>query len=160
MLSKMSEADEYGYDGSYFTSGSLPSPGFAYQDGYITSSPPTSRKPDALESETETESEAMSIQTPPEFERRPLPIRPEAPPMTPRRSASKSKRPYPVQDTHVAELVVFDYGVAVFLGFEEAQEKSILEDLNVAGLLTRPIEESDWEIEQGHYIVSISCILT
>ncbi|CUA73786.1 Sad1-interacting factor 3 [Schizosaccharomyces pombe 972h-] [Rhizoctonia solani] len=45
ILSKMSEAEEYGYDGNYFVAGS-PGNEFSLEGGgYISSSPPTSRKP-------------------------------------------------------------------------------------------------------------------
>ncbi|CAE6423574.1 unnamed protein product [Rhizoctonia solani] len=45
ILSKMSEAEEYGYDGTYFAAGS-PDNRFSLEGGgYISSSPPTSRKP-------------------------------------------------------------------------------------------------------------------
>ncbi|CAE6470274.1 unnamed protein product [Rhizoctonia solani] len=45
ILSKMSEAEEIGYDGTYFAAGS-PGNDFSLEGGgYISSSPPTSRKP-------------------------------------------------------------------------------------------------------------------
>ncbi|QRV90714.1 Sad1-interacting factor 3 [Ceratobasidium sp. AG-Ba] len=47
--SKMSEAEEYGYDGTYFAAGS-PSQPYSFEGGgYIASSPPNSRKPHRLE---------------------------------------------------------------------------------------------------------------
>ncbi|KAH7886839.1 hypothetical protein F5I97DRAFT_1060802 [Phlebopus sp. FC_14] len=51
----------------------------------------------------------------------------------------------------VAEVVFFAYGVAVFYGFSEVQERGILEDLEIAGVLKRPIREEDWEIEACHF---------
>ncbi|KAF8680086.1 hypothetical protein RHS04_04080 [Rhizoctonia solani] len=45
ILSKMSEAEEYGYDGTYFAPGSPSNPYSLEGGGYISSSPPTSRKP-------------------------------------------------------------------------------------------------------------------
>ncbi|CAE6424480.1 unnamed protein product [Rhizoctonia solani] len=45
ILSKMSEAEEYGYDGTYFAPGSPSNPYSFEGGGYISSSPPTSRKP-------------------------------------------------------------------------------------------------------------------
>lgn len=38
----------------------------------------------------------------------------------------------------VAEVVVFDYGVAVFLGFDEHQERMILEDLHAVRFRSAP----------------------
>ncbi|KZZ93843.1 sporulation protein RMD8 [Moelleriella libera RCEF 2490] len=56
-----------------------------------------------------------------------------------------------------AELFVFSYGVVVFWNFTEHQEKDILADLTFAGidggvsLLTRPLEEDDFETEEFHF---------
>ncbi|CAL1695540.1 unnamed protein product [Somion occarium] len=50
-----------------------------------------------------------------------------------------------------AEVVFFSYGVAVFFGLEETQERAILDDIRGAGVMRRPLEEKDWEIEECHY---------
>lgn len=47
----------------------------------------------------------------------------------------------------------FDYGVAVFYGFEEGEERKILEDLEKAGVFVRRVGEEDWEVEECHYVV-------
>ena len=60
------------------------------------------------------------------------------------------------QDDEVAEVVFFGYGVVVFFGLSERQEKSIIEDIDKAGILTDPIAERDWEIEECHFVVSLS----
>jgi uncharacterized Rmd1/YagE family protein len=125
----MAEAEEYGYDGLYFTSGSEPHPGFAHRDGYISSSPPTQRYPDRLESDTDADLEASITD-------------PEGSPETftqqfhngarpTERTDNNSRSKTVAFDEHVAEVVIFDYGVAVFLGMEEPQERAILEDLQM-----------------------------
>lgn len=64
----------------------------------------------------------------------------------------------PVTDAkNFAEMFVFAYGVVVFWNFTENQEKDILADLtfveNETGvsLVTRPLDESDFETEQFHF---------
>lgn len=53
-----------------------------------------------------------------------------------------------------AEIVLFAYGVAVFFGFDEMQERDILEDVHGAGTVKGARAESEWEIEECHYAVS------
>lgn len=55
-------------------------------------------------------------------------------------------------EDEVGEVVFFEYGVVVFFGLEERCERDILEDIERAGILKRPINEEDWEIEECHYI--------
>lgn len=56
-----------------------------------------------------------------------------------------------------AEMFVFSYGVVVFWNFTEYQEKDILADLTFAdaedgiSLLTRPLEQHDFETEEFHF---------
>jgi uncharacterized Rmd1/YagE family protein len=54
----------------------------------------------------------------------------------------------------VAEAVFYSYGVSVFFGFTETQEKEIMEDCLNAGAWSRPQLEDDWEVEECHYVVS------
>lgn len=55
------------------------------------------------------------------------------------------------------EMFVFSYGVVVFWNFTEHQEKDILADLTFAenetgtSLVTRPLEQSDFETEEFHF---------
>jgi uncharacterized Rmd1/YagE family protein len=63
------------------------------------------------------------------------------------------------QDDQVAEVVFFSYGVVVFFGLGEAQEKSIIEDIEKAGVPADPISERDWEVEECHFVVSLSFFL-
>jgi uncharacterized Rmd1/YagE family protein len=135
ILSRLSEAEENGYQGTYFTSPAARDPN-SVQDGYITSSSPVeSRRPAPPISESEAEA--------PEQER-PLP-----------------RAPVPVKKTEdeVAEVVFFNYGVVVFFGLNEGQERGILEDIEGAAILKRPIVEDDWEVEECHFVVSISLLI-
>ncbi|GJN79372.1 hypothetical protein PLIIFM63780_002885 [Purpureocillium lilacinum] len=56
-----------------------------------------------------------------------------------------------------AEMFVYSYGVVVFWNFTEHQEKDILADLTFAdaedgiNLLTRPLDQDDFETEQFHF---------
>lgn len=53
----------------------------------------------------------------------------------------------------VAEAVFYSYGVSVFFGFTETQEKEIMEDCLNAGAWSRPQDEDEWEVEECHYVV-------
>lgn len=55
------------------------------------------------------------------------------------------------EEDRIAEVVFFAYGVAVFFGLEEGQERAIVEDISNAGILKRPMKEDDWEIEECHF---------
>jgi uncharacterized Rmd1/YagE family protein len=63
------------------------------------------------------------------------------------------------QDDQAAEVVFFSYGVVVFFGLGEAQEKGIIEDIEKAGVLADPISERDWEVEECHFVVSLSFLV-
>lgn len=65
------------------------------------------------------------------------------------REHQQSKR----KEDEVAEVVFFQYGVVVFFGLEEGQEKGIIEDLDNNGILKRPVKEDDWEVEECHFTV-------
>lgn len=58
---------------------------------------------------------------------------------------------------NLAEMFVFSYGVVVFWNFTEHQEKDILADMTFAdaedgiSLLTRPLEQDDYETEEFHF---------
>lgn len=141
LFAKMNEAEDRGYDGDYFTSTSPELNRFS-RDGYIQSSPPRNRNISYRSSSTDSEQE-------PELES-------DYP--NPRRNGKgKARRRMSDQfeETSRAEVVVFDYGVTVFMGMEESQEKAILEDFQRAGVWVRGRPEEDWEIEVCHYVVSI-----
>ncbi|KAG8777492.1 hypothetical protein FRC12_000359 [Ceratobasidium sp. 428] len=119
--SKMSEAEEYGYDGTYFAPGSPSKPYSLEGGGYIASSPPNSRKPHRHDSD---------------------------PPILPRNNSDQWQ---PEDEDHFADAIFFDYGVVVFFGLEEGQERDILDDLHNAGILQGRRTEDDWETEECHY---------
>ena len=52
----------------------------------------------------------------------------------------------------VAEVVFFEYGVTVFFGLTEREERDVLEDCESAGIWTGALEEADWEVEECHYV--------
>ena len=70
---------------------------------------------------------------------------------SPQRSREQNLK---VLDENVAEVIIFQYGVVVFFGLEERQEKDILEDLATAGGYIKQREEEEWEVEACHYVVS------
>jgi len=150
-LSRMSQAEEDGYTGSYFIPGRSPEHGFSH-DGYIarslTGSPPVDRRMrDLEESEVEGESyERGFLVDTPSITQSPTLIPPTAPvsePMTPVAAGDDA-----------AEIVFFAYGVVVFFGFDEMQERDILEDVHGAGTVKGVRAESEWEIEECHFAVS------
>ncbi|KAF8644902.1 hypothetical protein AX16_008186 [Volvariella volvacea WC 439] len=56
-----------------------------------------------------------------------------------------------IPEDEIGEVVFFEYGVVVFFGLQENQERDILEDIERAGIMRRRIVEPDWEIEECHY---------
>jgi uncharacterized Rmd1/YagE family protein len=140
LLSRLSEAEENGYQGTYFSSAS-PSRN-SIRDGFITSSSPVdTRKPIP-------QTPASDVTTFPESESEHSPhngwvsddqARPEPPPQ-PR-----------LPEEEVAEVVFFEYGVVVFFGLDTGQERSILEDIDKAGIMKRRLEEENWEVEECHF---------
>ncbi|RXW19342.1 hypothetical protein EST38_g6507 [Candolleomyces aberdarensis] len=55
----------------------------------------------------------------------------------------------------VGEVVFFEYGVLVFFGLTEREERDVLEDIEQAGVMRRPISEDDFEIEECHFAPSV-----
>ena len=96
--------------------------------------PSTSPAPSTdILSETETQPETL-----PTIEETPrLPVRQALPP----------------DPETFAEVVFFAYGVVVFFGLDEMQERSILEDVQGAGVMQKALREERWEIEECHYEV-------
>jgi uncharacterized Rmd1/YagE family protein len=67
---------------------------------------------------------------------------------------------YSIHGSTVAEVFIFSYGVVVLWNFTANQEKDILADLTFSNasatgmappLMTRPLEESDFETEEFHF---------
>ena len=140
-----SEAEELGYQGTYFTS----TPAERRRlDGYMTGGgspdhtplisgsyedPPQMQQPRGDHDDTRTRPKAQS------------------PNVTKRKKRKTSKAEPPVDYSNVAEAVFFSYGVAVFFGFSENQEIGVLEDLGRAGVMKRKMTEGDWEVEECHF---------
>ncbi|TFY63326.1 hypothetical protein EVG20_g6356 [Dentipellis fragilis] len=55
-----------------------------------------------------------------------------------------------------AEIVFLAYGVVVFFGLSEGEERALIEDLDAAGVVRRRRPEADWEIEECHYVYDSS----
>ncbi|KAF7308667.1 DUF155 domain-containing protein [Mycena chlorophos] len=138
LLSRLSEAEEDGYQGSYFPAARSPE---ERNDGYISSSSPVFERMSRAVSQDVVETTASETEPPtqlsPETPLRALPDEVPLPPRTP--------------DDDCAEVVFFDYGVVVFFGLLEEQEKSILEDIENAGIMKKRLSEDDWEIEECHF---------
>ena len=158
-LAHLSEAEENGYQGTYFTS--QPSPA-SLREGYISStSPIDSRNPQ------------RTLPAPEQYVEPPTPDSESLPVLTaiaedtdlgeetdpgtwkPVYDAQEPEiaPPTRIREEEVAEVVFFDFGVVVFFGLEERHEKDILEDISNAGIVKRPIDEDDWEIEECHFAV-------
>lgn len=127
----VSEAEETADDTNYF---SAPTPTVEL-DGYIPTTPPATAALGGAYSEPVTPTQLSAVS----------PVVP-AP-------ARRSPNHHPDPDTF-AEAVFFAYGVVVFFGLAEAQERSILEDIEAAEVMQKPLKEERWEIEECHYEVS------
>ncbi|KAG2109852.1 uncharacterized protein F5147DRAFT_690524 [Suillus discolor] len=56
------------------------------------------------------------------------------------------------EEDRIADVVFFAYGVVVFFGLDEGQERAIIEDISTnASILKRPMKEDDWEIEECRF---------
>ena len=152
-LTRMSEAEEDGYTGSYFIPGRSPERGFSH-DGYIarsqslTNSPPIDRRmrePEESEVEGESRERGLLVDTP---------LLAQTPTLLPAPAPASEPRTPVATGDDAAEIVFFAYGVAVFFGFDEMQERDILEDVHGAGTLKAARAESEWEIEECHFAVS------
>ncbi|KAG6900297.1 hypothetical protein C0993_000270 [Termitomyces sp. T159_Od127] len=141
-LAGLSEAEEDGYQGTYFDT-HTPRPSNS-RAGYISSSytEPGSLPHDMneilLPSEAESEQEpAYGSLSEAESPRQ--------------RKVHWQSPPLPKFEEDVAEVVFFEYGVIVFFGLHERQERDILEDIARAGIIRRPLGEDQWEIEECHF---------
>jgi uncharacterized Rmd1/YagE family protein len=156
-LTRMSQAEEDGYTGSYFIPGRSPENGFWRDDGYIAShSPPTvrrEREPEESELDGESRDRGMSVEpteTPALVAQEPAftHVAPAAPP------EGEERTPVLAPGDDAAEIVFFTYGVAVFFGFDEIDERYILEDVHGAGAVKGARQEGEWEVEECHFAVS------
>jgi len=135
LLIRMTEAEELGYHETYFTPSSPER--FSLTDGYISASPPTTR---GISNQNEHPTPVLSNESS-------NPISQTGVARSPQKKLPKKE-----EEDRMAEVIVFDYGVVVFFGFEESQERSLLEDLDRAMICVRPRAEERWEIEVCHYV--------
>jgi uncharacterized Rmd1/YagE family protein len=169
-MDRLLEAEENGYQGTYFPP-QADSPSDLHRgEGYISSSSPIQSravqrpKDDHMpETDVETEVEQSGFATEPEtpFLEVPSGANVEVDPgaETDPGIYSKWKSPAETPDAalpsrreeEVGEVVFFEYGVVVFFGLSEQQERDILEDVDHAGIMKRKIEADDWEIEECHF---------
>lgn len=158
--SGLSEAEEAGYQGSYFTSIEMStSPGL---EGFIPSASPETA-PHIVPFSAVSQSQATPALTAQASTSEPIPLSPEdvhpamvIPPkgsLGSTRSRSARRRAKAQKDQGFAEAIFFDYGVVVFCGFREDQELGIIEDVEAAGIMLRKIPHDDWEVEDFHYAV-------
>ncbi|KIK42717.1 hypothetical protein CY34DRAFT_804623 [Suillus luteus UH-Slu-Lm8-n1] len=144
---RLAEAEENGYQGSYF----IPQEDVPRtSDGYMTSGShaESHRPPPRPEVESEAEGEAEYAEEG-EGERYGENERSKD---TKERAEDGSHEQVEVkEEDRIAEVVFFAYGVAVFFGLDEGQERAIVEDIRNAGILKRPMKEDDWEIEECHF---------
>ncbi|KAI0767887.1 hypothetical protein BC629DRAFT_874765 [Irpex lacteus] len=67
-------------------------------------------------------------------------------------AAPQQRRASPPLDPDTfGEAIFFQYGVVVFFGLDVSQEHSILEDVEGAGIMVKPLPEDRWEVEECHY---------
>lgn len=136
LLTRLYEAEENGYQGSYFAPHTTDPP---QTDGYVTSASVerSERTPDP-QHESDAEAETCTEGDVDEHNLRGDP-------------SEETIHVEHIPEENVAEVVFFAYGVAVFYGFSESQERSILEDVANAAILKRQLKEEDWEIEECHF---------
>jgi len=169
VLARLSEAEEIGYQGSYFTNQQHGH----REDGYITSSPVERRsvpEPSSVPLVSDSDAYSQTDAEDPEPVISPIsdPEQPRTPFVMPIPSISPSHPPpLPTSTTYPsispttpfsassyqenAEVIFFEFGVVVFFGLSEVQEKSILEDLENNRIMQRRIPEAHWEIEECHF---------
>jgi uncharacterized Rmd1/YagE family protein len=154
----MDAAEEAGYQGTYFAPANPePAPPLD-SDGFISSSPLTTQlRPSGSTQTMHTDGEAETTDVD-----RGMETGVETDTETMRRANTADVKrsfvePPPVVRTNenVGEVVFFDYGVVVFFGFDSEQERSILDDIGIAGFVNRPLNEDDWEVEECHFEVPL-----
>ncbi|EIN08273.1 DUF155-domain-containing protein [Punctularia strigosozonata HHB-11173 SS5] len=180
IIRRMSEAENTGYDGTYFNSTSQDA--LLDPQGYIPSSSPQQARAIPVgisDTEGETSDHDLVVRSASEVELASSPETIRTPALAsaytqvsfsqsapvlhepPVSAASQGTFTPDVEDEasrqesqgdDVAEAIFFDYGVVVFFGFSEGEERGILDDIENAGILRRKIKEDDWEVEECHYV--------
>lgn len=156
LLSRMSEAEERGWEGTYFPA-EAPEEPHLDSNGFIPSTSPDQQRDiprpsrgNGLESEVEADPGYNTLDDEDHHERQPEKHEENFTPSTEYIQPSLSTQPVPED---IAEAVFFEYGVVVFFGLEEGQERGILDDISNAEIMRRPLVEDDWEIEECHFEV-------
>ncbi|KAG1736074.1 uncharacterized protein EDB91DRAFT_1142616 [Suillus paluster] len=142
---RLAEAEENGYQGSYF----IPQEDVPRtSDGYMTSGShaESHRPPPRPELESEAEAEYVD-----EGEGGHYGASERSQETREREEHERHEQVEVKEEDRIAEVVFFAYGVAVFFGLDEGQERAIVEDIRNAGILKRPMREDDWEIEECHF---------
>ena len=159
--SGLSEAEEDGYQGTYFTS-MEPSTSPA-MEGFMPSASPEVNTFGAAAVTSPTQDEAASR---PSASQQEHTLTSEdmnpaiaAPPRSGGTTRSRTRRrATAAEPQNFAEAVFFEYGVVVFFGLREDQELGIIEDIEMAGIMARPIPHDDWEVEACHYAVRMNYV--
>ena len=142
MVAVVSEAEEVSYDAMLATASEAED---IAEPGYFSEQPTArSLELDGMIGDVSLKMPQMTAQSEPVTPTVQMPLSPVIPP---RRSPSH------VDPDLFAEAVFFAYGVVVFFGFDEAQERGILEDVETAEIMQKPLPEERWEIEECHYEV-------
>lgn len=143
----LSEAEDNGYQGMYFDSAATDSEAAPQQTGFIPSTSPIT---------TATEQPSEPLVSPPLPQDQPGEVQQYGSGRATRKKKKAMKRlEADILDVSCpndyAEAIFFAYGVIVFFGLTEQQERGIVEDAEGAGILRRKFVEGDWEVEECHY---------
>ncbi|TBU25589.1 hypothetical protein BD309DRAFT_971864 [Dichomitus squalens] len=153
--SGLSEVEEDGYQGTYFTSiepsTTPPMEGFMPSASPETATHITPVPPQEVVSEQLRVSETEPILLSAEDIRPAMSMPTRDGPGSTRSRAARRRRTTAEEPQNFAEAVFFEYGVVVFFGFREDQELGILEDVEAASVMLRKIPRDDWEVEECHY---------
>lgn len=173
ILNAMDEAEETGYQGSYFPIEQIDSENNGNNNNNNNANPQSAETTPLLDESDATPlpdpsspSQILSLPTSPDL--------PSSPPSFPFPPSSKSTSEEEQFDASVslrskepklAEAIFFDYGVSVFLGFTEGREKDILSDCESGGSWNgafgregESAEERGWEMEECHFVVCSSIL--
>lgn len=158
----MSEAEERGWEGTYFPPEAPEEPHIDH-NGFIPSTSPDQQRDiprprggDGMESEAEPDPGYMTFEEDRQDRQDRQPEKNEG--LTPSAEYLQPSLSTQTIPEEIAEVVFFEYGVVVFFGLEEGQERGILDDISNAEIPRRPLPEDNWEIEECHF--EVSAVLT
>ncbi|KAI8976699.1 DUF155-domain-containing protein [Trametes punicea] len=154
--SGLSEAEEDGYQGTYFSSTAPQEESLAPAiEGYMPSASPITGTA-GLPAESAVQIENVAQEQTRTTQQVRIAVNEEERELEPPKSEvikprKLSRRKAASEAENFAEAIFFEYGVVVFFGFREDQELGIIEDVEEAGILQRMIPHDDWEVEACHY---------